>query len=129
MRCGMLTLVAMGLLGLSGCGAKLDFSSEATVTASQPWTNIIDPFKKETTLNVEFTSDKPVHFYVLPEKLVTEQLETQLQDGKPPATVVNKQIKSTGTRFTATVPANEEIRLYAVSATGETAKLTVKVTN
>ena len=126
-RACLMTLIACGLIGLTGCGAKLNFSEEAKLTNNH-WVRTIDPFKKDTEITVEVTSDEFVHVFVLPEKTHTDDAEMLFSSGKAPPNVAHK-LNTKSATVTATAPAGEPMTMYIVKAKGKEANIKVTAKN
>ena len=115
-RACVMTLVACGLIGLTGCGTKLNFSEEAKLTNSH-WVRVIDAFKKDTEITVEVTSDEFVHVFVLPEKDHNDDAEMMFSSGKAPPKVAH-QLNTKSAKVTTIAPAGVEMAIYVVKAKG-----------
>jgi hypothetical protein len=128
LRVVSLSIVTVGILLLSGCGAgKLEVSKTMALGANVEAMSIdLDAQSKPQTLYIEFTSNGgEVSVYVFKEE------EARGEDGLATARgtkAIAKKTDSKGDNFTADIPANTATRVI-VRCGGRTAEVKIRVTN
>lgn len=123
-RLGFVLLCMM----VSGCGPTLNLDQQMVVDPNDIRTIIVDAIDQEQELKVVASSTEPIHVHVyLPKD--ESAIDAAVTLGKAPAEALAGAMNEKEHTLGAKVPAGQEARIRIQSASGNTAKVTLKVNN
>ena len=106
MRTAFATLAALVLLVLTGCGGpRLDAKSTVEVNPGESKLSFVDAIKSDQKINVTAKSGAEFDIYLFLEKN-QKSVEKEVDAGKF-AGVLDKAVKTTDAKLSATIPAGE----------------------
>ena len=106
MRSAFVTLAALGLLVLTGCGGpRLDDKRTVEVGPGETKFSFVDPIKSDQKITVTAKSGAEFDIYLFLEKN-QKTVETEVERGNATG-VLDKAIRATDAKLSATIPADE----------------------
>lgn len=121
-----IVFAVLGVIWLSGCGAKLNIEQTKELSLSEVITQPLDAYKKEQKITITVSATNPVDVFVYLDK-DKDAAEAAINAKKDDKLLAVSRMLKDG-KLEAPIPANSPATIMIAPA-GKSAKVTYKVTN